>query len=212
MYKVYMHKNKTNGKVYIGITKQKPENRWGNGKRYKENPRFNNAILKYGWNNFEHIILYDHLSKEEAEEIEVELIKKYNSTDDNFGYNLDKGGSGSNRITEETRIKQSQAQLARNMKGERNPNFGNHLSEEAKQKISKANKGRSINKGEKNGMFNIYSGDHPKAKKVICLNDMNIFDSIKQCAEYYGIPKSTLAQCLKKGTSIKGYIFEYYYK
>ena len=32
-YTAYMHKNKINQKVYIGITTQKVEERWKNGKR-----------------------------------------------------------------------------------------------------------------------------------------------------------------------------------
>ena len=63
-YKVYIHRNKINGKVYIGITKQKPENRWRNGKGYKQNIKFYRAIEKYGWNNFEHIVLVDNLTAE----------------------------------------------------------------------------------------------------------------------------------------------------
>ena len=36
MYTVYQHKNKINGKIYIGITMQEPEKRWGvNGRNYK---------------------------------------------------------------------------------------------------------------------------------------------------------------------------------
>lgn len=49
MYTVYQHKNKINNKVYIGITKQIPEKRWGiNGYNYKTSPHFYSAIQKYG--------------------------------------------------------------------------------------------------------------------------------------------------------------------
>ena len=41
MYTVYQHKNKINNKIYIGITKQEPEKRWGtNGANYKSSPHF----------------------------------------------------------------------------------------------------------------------------------------------------------------------------
>ena len=33
-YSVYIHKNKTNNKVYIGVTSKKPKQRWRNGKGY----------------------------------------------------------------------------------------------------------------------------------------------------------------------------------
>lgn len=42
-YIVYRH-TAPDAKVYIGITKQKPEMRWANGKGYKSNPYFTNAI------------------------------------------------------------------------------------------------------------------------------------------------------------------------
>ena len=67
MYIVYQHKNKINNKVYIGITSQIPERRWGsNGCNYKSSPHFYSAIQKYGWDNFEHNILFTNLTKEKA--------------------------------------------------------------------------------------------------------------------------------------------------
>ena len=45
-YKVYMHKNKINGKIYIGQTCQEPERRWMNGEGYKTQSLFYNAIKK----------------------------------------------------------------------------------------------------------------------------------------------------------------------
>ena len=62
---VYMHINKINNKKYIGITCQKANERWRNGKGYKTG-RFKKSIDKYGWDNFEHIILFDNLTKDEA--------------------------------------------------------------------------------------------------------------------------------------------------
>lgn len=93
-YCVYMHKNRKNGKVYIGITGGNPLYRWNHGKGYKENEHFSRAINKYGWEEgFDHIILNDGLSKEEAEKLEIEYISKYNSTDQDNGYNIQLGGN-----------------------------------------------------------------------------------------------------------------------
>ena len=52
---------------------------------------FTNAIKKYGWANIEHKILYTNLSKEEAEQKEIELIKEYKSNKREYGYNLTEG-------------------------------------------------------------------------------------------------------------------------
>lgn len=91
---VYKHTNKVNGKVYIGITSQKAERRWGkNGEKYiKDNQYFGNAIKKYGWDGFTHEILIDNLTKEKAEQYEIDLIELYESTNRDKGYNISIGG------------------------------------------------------------------------------------------------------------------------
>ena len=158
-YTVYMHKNKINGKVYIGITKQKINSRWRKGKGYK-NCKFRNAIDKYGWDNFEHIILFEHLSKENACNKEIELIKKYNSNNRNFGYNISTGGdSGSigthRKMTDKHKEKDRIAHLGEKngmygKKGKLHPSYGKHLSEEQKKKLSESLKGHiPWNKGKK---------------------------------------------------------------
>ena len=84
-YKVYIHKF-PNGKAYIGITRQEPKIRWGGGNGYVRNEYMHRAIKKYGWENIEHIILFDGLSEEDACEIEKSLIKKYRTNEKEFDY------------------------------------------------------------------------------------------------------------------------------
>ena len=107
MYYIYMHKNKINGKIYIGQTCQKPEYRWNHGEGYKESPYFYQAIKKYGWDNFEHIILFEGLTASEANQKEIDLIKEYNTMNENFGYNCQAGGQ-SRVINNATREKNRQ--------------------------------------------------------------------------------------------------------
>lgn len=149
-YKIYVHINKSNGKMYIGQTiYEDPNIRWKNGYGYKGNQYFWNSIQKYGWDNFEHIVLIENLSLEEANLIEEELISKYNTTNKNIGYNLRPGGKNS-KNTIETNKKISNAKLGHSVsketrkrisknhadcKGENNPRYGKHCTEETKNKI-----------------------------------------------------------------------------
>lgn len=91
MYTVYKHTTPS-GKVYIGITKKKPEHRWENGSGYKKNKHFYRAILKYRWENIKHEILETGLTKEQACDMEIELIAKYDATNPKHGYNNSTGG------------------------------------------------------------------------------------------------------------------------
>lgn len=155
-YCVYAHINKINGKIYIGQTihGDNPVKRWGhNGVYYKTQPYFYNAIQKWGWDGFDHEVIANHLTAKEADEFEKLLIKKLNTTDNNFGYNLATGGK-SCEMTEETKKKISDAHK------------GKTLSEETKKKISDASKttwknedikkrASEKNSGEGNAMFGI---------------------------------------------------------
>ena len=73
---VYKH-TFPDGSVYIGKTDMEPEARWANGWGYKSSPAMFNAILKYGWDNVRHEILYDNLTHDEALELEKKTIKEY---------------------------------------------------------------------------------------------------------------------------------------
>lgn len=107
IYKVYKHilpmsvSKKENDMIYIGITSIAPEKRWRNGLGYWQNKYFYNAIKKYDWDNFEHIVVSDGLTKEEAENMEINLIRKYNSANRLYGYNLELGGNSAGKHSEE---------------------------------------------------------------------------------------------------------------
>lgn len=96
-YCVYIHTNKTNGKKYIGQTiyGNDPNLRWKGGSGYYTQQYFYRAIKKYGWNGFEHEVVASNLTKEEADNFEILLIKKFNTTNPQFGYNVVLGGGGS---------------------------------------------------------------------------------------------------------------------
>ena len=166
MWTVYMHKC-PNNKVYIGITSTTTNRRWNNGKSYSGSRYFNNAIHKYGWDNIEHTILYENLTKDEACQKEIELIQKYKSNNPDYGYNLSAGGDCGNYghkqskefcqmmsqlhkgkiVSEETREKIRKGNTGKKMKPESiektaAAHRGKPLSEEHKAKISNALKGR----------------------------------------------------------------------
>jgi group I intron endonuclease len=105
-YCVYVHTNKVNGKRYVGITCQKPENRWKRG--YSSNEHFSNSIKKYGWGGFEHQVIATGLSRESACTIERILIKEWECQNPERGYNIANGGTGLTSVSESTKRKMSE--------------------------------------------------------------------------------------------------------
>lgn len=110
-YIVYCHTNKINGKKYIGVTGTTLEKRAGReGTAYQGSTYFYSAIKKYGWDNFNHEILFENLTKEQASEKEYQYINLYNTMDHNYGYNLRQGGyeGYTFKLSQETKRKISQ--------------------------------------------------------------------------------------------------------
>ena len=144
-YSVYKHTTPSE-KVYIGITRQTPENRWKNGIGYKSSPHFWAAIQKYGWENIKHEIVCCGLSKENACQKEKELIYEYKSTDRRYGYNEKTGGETGVIFNESVRRKISDASrkrfenpLERQLASERARGYKH--TNEAKAKMSAAKTG-----------------------------------------------------------------------
>lgn len=88
-YLVYKHTS-PEGKVYIGVTRwtNDPRNRWHYGHGYKYNKRFWDDIQRFGWANFQHEILKNNLTAEEAKQLEEFYITHFQSYDPAKGYNL----------------------------------------------------------------------------------------------------------------------------
>lgn len=187
MYTVYVHKNKINGKCYVGITSKVPEKRWRNGLGYY-GQGFYSAIQKYGWDSFEHIVLEMNLTKEEAAKKEIEYINYYNSYAN--GYNCSTGGEDTsfNHLTEETRRKISIANKGK-LSGSKNPMYGKSMIErmgnEERYKEWKKNASAVLKKA--------YEGSR---MPVICLNTMEVFESQTSAAKAFGIPQQTLSRIL----------------
>lgn len=94
MWSIYKHIF-PNNKIYIGLTKQSPQDRFRNGHGYEKCPLMWKAIQKYGWENVRtEWLIKDISTLEETAKLERDYIKECNSTDPNFGYNLANGGQG----------------------------------------------------------------------------------------------------------------------
>lgn len=156
---IYLHRNKINGKSYVGQTVHQDnleKRTYTDGSGYKgknkngNDSKFWRAIQKYGWDNFEHIILEKDIpTLELANEREKYWIDYYDSY--NNGYNSTLGGDGARGRVFSEEEKEYRSKLysgsGNPMYGKRGrlaPAYGRKLSSEQKNKISKANSGRVV--------------------------------------------------------------------
>ena len=151
---IYKITNLINGKTYIGQHKYKKlnDNYMGSGVLIKR------AIKKHGIENFKKEILYSRIQyRETADDMERFSIAKERKLG-KAEYNLADGGEGLSgyKHSEEYKRKKSEQN-----KGENNPNYGKHHSEEARKKMSEA---RKKYVGENHPMYGKHHSEETKKK------------------------------------------------
>ncbi len=200
---VYKHTNRVNGKCYIGITSQDVRVRWNRGWGYQGCPHFWRAIQKYGWDSFSHEILYDGLTKEEAELWEVNLIAEYRSADLRFGYNVSLGGKGTGKHSEETRAKIGAVRR------------GRHHTEESKRKMSEAHRGKVLSEEHiKKLKLAQYGVKHHRARAIYQLNLSGElvarYDCIADAERATGVTNKNIGKCCRgERNHAGGYVWKY---
>jgi group I intron endonuclease len=191
-YSVYKH-TCPNGKVYIGITKLALFDRWRLGEAYLSNDYFNAAILEHGWDAFTHEIVAQGLSREDAEELEINLIKWHNATDRRFGYNI---SPGARLVADETRNKLRAA------------NTGKRHTQETKKVLSELRTGTKADITTQKKMSAQRKGV-PKATAhrerlsqakgfggIVCIETGERYSSRNEASRLTGIGKTQISDCL----------------
>ena len=190
----------TNEPFYIG---KGSNGRWKNLTR-GDNNHFNNIVKSIPCVVN---ILHDNLEEKVAYDLEVWYIREYR---DIIGYdlcNINDGGEGNAMYGEANPFYKKGyllsgelnpnygnpsnyhpseewcRQQSERMSGENHPQYGTHCSKETKKKISNALKGKLL------GINN------PNAESTVCLNTMEIFDTITEASIFYNINNGGIGQC-----------------
>ena len=158
---IYEATNKINGKKYIGQTRRSLEERkQAHLKHANSGERlhyFQKAINKYGIENFEWKIICEAKDLNEANELEIFYVAKFETNNPSKGYNETIGGSGvvGNVLTEEQKQKISEAvknsekfqnycKSYNATEGKSKTMKGREFSEEHRKNLSKTAKNRKL--------------------------------------------------------------------
>jgi len=151
-----------NGKVYIGKSKSFDDRKIKHyySTRYY-NTKLTNAINKYGFDDFDFLIVAECYSEEELCEKEVEFVKRYKSMIYENGYNLREPGGNSGKFSEETK----------RLMSERRKDGGSHWNgkkhkESTKILISNGNKNKIVSEETRNKISLAKMGTESKRKGI----------------------------------------------
>lgn len=194
---IYKITNIINGKVYIGQTIEGFNKRYGGRGQgiervyntylscKKRNTPYNKYLLrsleKYGFEAFKVDEIFDFAFSKTELDIKEDIWINYFDCINN-GYNC-RGGGAKGKLSKETKNKMSISKT------------GKHHTEETKRKISR-NQKDEINK---------------QSKKVICLNDFKVFDSLRKCSMYYDCSYTRISKvCRHEAKDTKGLSFMFF--
>ena len=182
-YTVYRLENVVTKKNYIGMTSLNPNRRWSKGGyRGKMEEAIHSFPLDLCWKKH---IEFKTPNKEQALELESELMKWYDSVDN--GYNTSSFDNYEYERSEEHRKKMSESHT-----GEKNYWYGKHFSEEYRKKIRENTPSKSVLQFSKDGEF---IAEYP---------------SIMEAERKTGFNNGHICACCKgKLKSTGGYIWKY---
>ena len=182
---VYIWRNAKNKKKYIGSHKGTPDDGYiGSGilfmRAYKKNP-----------SDFSRQILY---SGEKYRKVEAYALRIFNAANNDAFYNLKNYAIGGwEHVNNEETIKKRNKTISIKKKGvypehlkydksgKSNPMYGKKHSQEAKKKMSLARNGKPT-----------------KTQPVIELISGRVFNTVNECALFYGVTASTISTLMKK--------------
>lgn len=189
---IYCIENIINGKKYIGQSVNLKDRLYGHKTKLKHNKHKNRhlqfAVNKYGIKNFTFNII-EECDAAHLDERERYYISFYKSDNEDFGYNIEPGGSRDIKtMSEQTRLK-----ISESLKGR-------IFTEEHRAKIGKANHERVITEETKNKMSvnhaDVNGKNNPRATvPLYCPELHELFWGAKDVENKYGISRSHVTSC-----------------
>ena len=189
------------GKIYIGQTTNLKDRKrcLYNPNKYYSGHKLDNAIKKYGIENFKYEIVVQiemedrFLLREHLDILEMQYIEKFDSY--NNGYNMTLGGSGSKGCFQ---TEESKKKISEKTKGRKGSMLGKHLTEKQRKKVSEFAKTRT---GDKNPFYGKVHSEEAK-KKIGLANGVSViqmdlegniikeFSTAKEAALFFNKPRA----------------------
>lgn len=165
------------------------------------------------------------------------LIKKYKTTDTRYGYNIQNGGFGNGKFTEETKMKISRSKKGKHLSektrkkmsisksGKNHWAYGKKFSEEYKEKLRQSHLGQPAwNKGKcrsewlskenelklRQTLKNINIGNKHSCKPIMCIETQVVYEGVLDAYKKTGIHMSNISLvCKGKRKTAGGYRWKY---